>query len=195
MVILRFAPLAVAALIGSTDAAGTGYNFIKNGADWPSDFPDCGLTNQSPIDLKTDESAYKTYDFQDDSFNKIYTNQVGDGTNGIKIEWMNGATTQVAVNAAGQDTQTFHSKLATEVFGSNPRFTGVQFHFHAGSEHTVDGVRHDLEMHTVHLAAEKLNGFDYAAVGLMFSASKADSVSDDMVKTIDAFFDSMEWSK
>jgi len=51
-------------------------------------------------------------------------------------------------------------------------FNGIQFHFHNGAEHTIDGKRHDLEMHTVHLIDPKLAGqseFTYAAVGIMFS--------------------------
>ena len=74
MVNMKIAAFATAALMNSANAAGGGYDYKTNGADWPSDSPDCGLTNQSPIDLKTDENAYQTYDFQDDSFNKIYTN-------------------------------------------------------------------------------------------------------------------------
>ena len=71
---LRNVAFAVSALMSSASAAGGSYNYITNGADWPSDSPDCGLTNQSPIDLKTEEGAYPTYYFTDDKFNKIYTN-------------------------------------------------------------------------------------------------------------------------
>jgi len=98
------------------------------------------------------------------------------------------------VNKAGQDTQTFHSKLADTVYGSTSRYTGVQFHFHAGSEHTIDGKRHDLEMHTVHLANETKNGFGYAAMGLMFSVNDHDSVDESLVEIIDKFFESLDWS-
>jgi len=121
------AAIALAGLTSEVSAIGSGYDYATNGADWPAAFADCGLTNQSPIDLKTDENAYKTYDFQDDSFNKIYTNQVqNEGElEGITVEWKGGQTTQVAVDKAGQDTQTFHSKLAESVFGANPRYTGV----------------------------------------------------------------------
>ena len=53
---------------------------------------------------------------------------------------------------------------------------------HSGSEHTIDGVRHDLEMHTVHYpAAGELQtevggasstGFIASAMGLVFSVDK-----------------------
>lgn len=192
MVFTKYAKAIALAGLANQVSAGD-YNYITNGADWPAAYPDCGLTNQSPIDLKTDENAYKTYDFQDDSFNKIYTNQVQkEGEQGITIQWVNGYTTQVAVDRAGQKTQTFHSKLADSVYGGGSRYTGVQFHFHAGSEHTVDGVRHDFEMHTVHLAEETINNFGYAAMGLMFSVNKHNAVSEEIVEKIDAFFDSLQ---
>ena len=57
-------------------------------------------------------------------------------------------------------------------------WNGAQFHFHAGSEHTVDGKRHDLEMHTVHFPGETTqrleeDPFIAAAMGVMFSVNDA----------------------
>tara|TARA_B110000305_G_C19229757_1_gene534662 strand:+ start:422 stop:595 length:174 start_codon:yes stop_codon:yes gene_type:complete len=46
---------------------------------------------------------------------------------------------------------------------------------HAGSEHTIDGVRHDLEMHTVHYPSdgvESSTGYIASAMGLVFSVDK-----------------------
>lgn len=75
--------------------------------------------------------------------------------------------------------QTLQSDLAKELFGGGVRYTGVQFHFHAGSEHTVDGERYDLEMHTVHVADDAAGGFGNAALGIIFSVDKfSDSVTD-----------------
>jgi len=72
----------------------------------------------------------------------------------------------------------------------------VQFHFHAGSEHTVDGVRQDVEMHTVHLAVDEKSGFFAAAMGIMFSVNNpTPGVSDSDVAIIDEFFDSLNWSE
>lgn len=59
-------------------------------------------------------------------------------------------------------------------------FTAAQFHIHTPSEHTVNGIHYDLEMHIVHTLNE-LNktsempkgwadsGIKYAVVGLLFS--------------------------
>ena len=118
---MKYAGIA-SALVGSLNAAGGGgYDYLQNGADWPSISSECGLTNQSPIDLKTDNSGYDVHSFMDDDFNKVYTNQNTD----IQIEWKGGHTTQVAVNKPGQDHQTFNSKLAQEEFGSGTRYNGV----------------------------------------------------------------------
>ena len=50
---------------------------------------------------------------------------------------------------------------------------------HTGSEHTIDGVRHDLEMHTVHYPAMDTTGtypsetgYIASAMGLVFSVDK-----------------------
>ena len=74
----------------------------------------------------------------------------------------------------------------------------MQFHFHAGSEHTVEGKQHDLEMHTVHLPkpGDEKNGFIASAVGLFFSVNdwNKTAVDDEMIETIDEFFDSLQWT-
>lgn len=57
------------------------------------------------------------------------------------------ATNQFAVlpNSHG-----FNSTFGTTLTGGIEYFDAQQFHWHAGSEHTVDDVRMDFEMHTVH---------------------------------------------
>ena len=121
----------------------------------------------------------------------MYTNQEGD----ISIHW-DGHTSKIAVNKEGQDVQTFNSNLAEIAFGGPARFTGVQFHFHAGSEHTVEGKRHDLEMHTVHLPAEPMNGVKYAAMGLFFSVNDYNiDVNPWQEAIIDNFFESLKWEE
>lgn len=87
------------------------------------------------------------------------------------------------------------SNLASNVFGGNKQYNGAQFHFHAGSEHTVDGKRHDFEMHTVHLAQTVENDFKYAAMGLMFSVNDYNAkLSYAEQKIIDTFFETLDLS-
>ena len=49
--------------------------------------------------------------------------------------------------------------------GSESTFNSLQFHFHAPSEHTVDGKSMDLEMHIVHLYPDGSLG---AVLGVFF---------------------------
>merc|ERR1711934_685173 len=71
-----------------------------------------------------------------------------------------------------------------------------QFHFHTGSEHTIDGVRHDLEMHTVHFPKAAEGGVIAAAMGIFFSVNKSNAKLDEAdVKIIDDFFDSLKWDQ
>jgi len=84
------------------------------------------------------------------------------------------------------------------VYGASERYSGLQFHFHHGSEHTIEGKRHDLEMHTVHLADDTKNEGKMfaAAMGLMFSVNDASrEFSEAEVKVIDTFFDNLAWEK
>lgn len=89
----------------------------------------------------------------------------------------------------------FNSKLARDHFGGPHRFKGVQFHFHHMAEHTIDGVRHELEMHTVHLPeGGALNGIRYSAVGIIFSVSDySPDVTPEEEELIDKFFDELHW--
>jgi len=70
---------------------------------------------------------------------------------------------------------------------------------HAGSEHTIDGERFDLEMHTVHFPADVepgtlVDGYIASAMGLIFSVDNYDwSVTDEQREIIDRFFDNMQW--
>jgi carbonic anhydrase len=84
--------------------------------------------------------------------------------------------------------------MAEELWGADTVFNGAQFHFHAGSEHTIDGKRYDLEMHTVHYPRETKNDFIAAAMGLMFSVNDytADLTPGERM-VIDTFFDTLRW--
>lgn len=71
----------------------------------------------------------------------------------------------------------FTSSIPYEFWGTETplRFTAQQFHFHAPSEHSIDGNQMDLEMHTVHFNADeghlKETGFPDAALSIMFSVA------------------------
>lgn len=96
--------------------------------------------------------------------------------------------------ATGTTVNVFRSRLANSVYGAPTDYEGLQFHFHSGSEHTIDGKRFDLEMHTVHQAREAANGFQYSAVGIIFSVEDytADLTQAER-NVIDAFFNGLKW--
>ena len=88
-----------------------------------------------------------------------------------------GKTIQVNIPKADQEYNFFESGYSKNELGGDLKFTSLQFHFHAKSEHTINGKRYDLEMHTVH-APDEAKGSDitikYSALGLMFDVDDYD---------------------
>lgn len=83
-------------------------------------------------------------------------------------------------------------------------FVANQFHFHAPSEHTINGEYMDLEMHTVHYPASSGGmkdsadapdqTFIAAALGINFSVEKFTAdLSESEIMIIDNFFESLRW--
>lgn len=136
--------------------------------------------------MKRSSADYKKISSKDDNFQKFYVNQVGS----VASKWVGDTVkTETTYNTPNM----FSSMLAKNAFGGDTTFTAAQFHFHAGSEHTIDGVRHDFEMHTVHTAGKTLNNIGFAAMGIVFSVNDYDkSVTEEQVKIIDTFFDSLK---
>jgi len=54
--------------------------------------------------------------------------------------------------------QGFESTFGENELRGPTEFIANQFHWHSGSEHTVDDVRMDMEMHTVHFPKAPKNG-------------------------------------
>jgi carbonic anhydrase len=83
---------------------------------------------QSPVDLKK-ESAVTT----------VTMDTIGIDYVGAPLDIINNGHT-IQVNSDGKSTATLGGK----------KYKLLQFHFHAGSEHTVDGKQHPMEVHLVH---------------------------------------------
>jgi carbonic anhydrase len=171
------------------------WNYNTWGSDWGSLTAiagnECGNRNQSPIDLPSSVDSSQIYASKSDNFNKMYTDQTN-----AKIYW-DGHTSKITIVNPGEDLQKFSSSFAKDYLQGPERFSGVQFHFHHGSEHTIDGERHDLEMHTVHVPDEGAKGgIKYAAMGIMFSVDKHTANAEEWeVKIIDDFFENLQWSE
>lgn len=102
----------------------------------------------------------------------------------------------------------FTSQHSVDNLNGVEKYSAAQFHFHAKSEHTINGRRFDLEMHTVHLA-DKASGRRLAddtsssdgvkapfasAVGIIFDRYNYDpTVTAEERLVIDKFFDAINF--
>jgi len=113
---------------------------------------------------------------------------------GVPVVW-NEHTSQTSLNSLGQNQETFSSTHSAKTYGADSRFNGAQFHFHHQSEHSIEGVFYDLEMHTVNLPVHGTsNGFIASAMGLMFSVNDyTREMQAWEQEIIDRFFDSLSW--
>lgn len=99
---------------------------------------ECGETGQSPINIPADV----TWKANADTFVKTHKNL----TSPTATVVYNGAADNVATTA---ETMGFTSTYAATI-SAPESYEAQQFHWHQGSEHTIDDVRFDLEVHTVH---------------------------------------------
>ena len=185
----------IASLIGMVYAAGgSGYDYKTNGKDWPNltniAKNECGGSNQSPIDLTYDMESSDELDTRDDAFNIFGSNEKQQ-----TVIW-NGFTSQVNMKTGNGG---FWSQFAWNDIGSSRSYSAVQYHWHAQSEHTIEGQRFDLELHIVHAPNKPYkvtnnNGFKYAVLGIIFDTENHNAdLNDNQEKLIDAMFDSMAW--
>lgn len=115
---------------------------------------------------------------------------------------MKGYTVQINFKEAQSQDNYFESRYLSDNLKGPQKYNAAQFHFHAGSEHTIDGRRYDLEMHTVHLPPEgqettsdpnKPDIFG-SAVGLIFDVNDYDPcITDQERDIIDRFFESLNF--
>jgi carbonic anhydrase len=184
-------------LAGSASAAGASFNYYKQGGDWAklsdkagNEKWQCDEDQQSPIDLRND---FKKVEIAND----IRRYQYGNFFNRPR-EWV-GSDTTVKIYENKEKTvepgMYFQSHYAKEVLKASPEYEVLEFHFHHKSEHTIEGVHYDLEMHIVHVGtgtdAQKKNAFA-SAMGFIFDTTKAEAVDKDTEAAIDGFFDSLK---
>lgn len=80
----------------------------------------------------------------------------------------NGHTFQVSLNKPGK------------IVIDGVPYEFLQFHFHAGSEHTINGYRYPLEVHLVHAAADGR----LAVIGIMFVEGKENPALSQLISTL-----------
>jgi carbonic anhydrase len=190
-------PLFFAAASALDDA----WDYSQHGTNWASlsiTDNNCGGKAQSPINLisRADNA----------NFNKEYKNRIvdftRDGEEGFLSDYtnaydanvvFNGHTVQVDldVSVGGPQNQMISEGMAE--LGYQTTYNAHKFNFHAGSEHTIDGVRHDLEMHTIHNPQAAMNSLEGSAIGIMFSVEDFTAeLSWSEERMIDTFFESLQ---
>ncbi len=111
-----------------------------------SGFADCGGLSQSPINIITKElAASKELTIPTFSYGKS------------KVDIINNSHT-VQFNVDGENKVDLNKK----------EYKLLQFHYHALSEHTIDGEYFPIEVHFVH----KHSDTDFAVIGVMFVEGK-----------------------
>ena len=160
--------LALGALAGACELEDGGavvYNYNQNGADWGIDSPLCDTgVEQSPIDLTAATLSEKLMLSLAD-----YENYV---TGDVKLKDHTlefGVTDGVLSLAFGDD------QLPAD-------FNPLQFHFHAPSEHVIDGEYMDLEVHIVHLYSTGGLG---AVIGIMFDRVAGGNSDNPFIEALD----------
>lgn len=130
-------------------------------------------------------------------FNKMYAPL---STSAQKFD---GHTSVTSYSYVGTGTPNgFYSRHNEYTRETVPIWNAAQFHWHAKSEHTVNGRQFDLELHVVHTPETKdtsstrnANGFIYAVLGIFFDTDPefAKGFEDHEIRIIDDFLDSMRW--
>ena len=159
MLLLGAAAICIALAAGA-EGVHWGYGAEDGPAAWSrlsADYALCAAGgSQSPIDLRVKETSKPAevveFDYRPSSLRIARNSYVAEVLN-------NGHTIQIDVDE--------DSDLAI----GKRRYQLLQYHFHAPSEHAVDGKRFPMEMHLVH---RSVTG-DLAVVGVLIEAGAANS--------------------
>lgn len=150
-------PLISGLVFGQTAAERRStFGYFYSGAEWFNSFPDCGADRQSPIDIvqsKTTAGNAMSFELRLRSNNKTIDSK----------------------RSGGLTNSGMYSILRISN-GSNQfnNFTALNYHAHVTSEHSIDGVFGDTEVHIVHqyVSPEGVpDATKLAVVGFIFKLS------------------------
>lgn len=134
---------------------------------WKTNYPLCGVSFQSPINIVTD----KALPLPGTCF-VLSTAPVLPSYN--LVERLEHTLEVVASPRFANRTRLFSS-----FFTTSDIFNLDQFHFHSPSEHTINGVHTDLEVHYLHTSADN----SMAVVSVLYNISSAKSeMIDDLLE-------------
>ncbi|XP_004639778.1 carbonic anhydrase 6 [Octodon degus] len=149
------AALVALLLLGVQTRVGSGWTYSEGDLDeahWPLEYPECGGSRQSPIDLQRQAVRFNP------ALNELDFAGYNDAQDGQFTMINNGHTVQISLPS---------TMLMTAPDGTE--YAAVQMHYHwggasgevSGSEHTVDGMRRVIEIHVVHYNT-KYESYDVA---------------------------------
>jgi len=160
-------------LIALTQSAGPGcayvetvtdntkeWNYKQGGAEWSCGDCKTNKGQQSPIDVKLPEKG--TTGFKDNLTVKV---EVPDSSQTVKL-----LRSKSTIKVDFTPSSTMQTMKAMQINGMEKSYKAAQFHFHAPSEHTVNGKQYDLCIHTVNVLTSKNedSGRSYAVLGYLF---------------------------
>jgi len=152
---------------GANAAAGV-FHYKEMGADWGEAVPLCKFgKEQSPIDL-SESGAEGSDSMQLNGF----------GYRDYVQRTVKRSDHTIVVDATdGEFELNFFD-------GSQSLFTPLQFHFHAPSEHTVNGKNYDLELHVVHKYKDTAASLG-AVIGIFFDRKAGGNYDNDIISSLD----------
>jgi len=129
------------------------FNYKKgdpNGPDnWANQCPECAKTQQSPINLDELHTVTSNYSVTFD-YPALPSFTVQNNGHTVQVPYTGG--TAILTDLTTGNTTTFNT---------------AQFHFHAPSEHTINGTHQSMEIHMVHTFESS-----FLVVGAFFNLSK-----------------------
>ena len=137
----------------------------------------CGTgTEQSPIDFVTDDAS----EIDDDEAMDVELNFNDFEGDDVSLTWPSGHSAKVSRVSGG--TMGSMNAMIKESKGQELTFDLLQFHFHAGSEHTIDNKQYDLCMHMVHLTSTSDLARPYAVIGVLFEEGDENDFLKDLIE-------------
>ena len=133
------------------------WDYDEQGEDWSSGSCATGV-QQSPINIISSNARCSNSDLLQVTLNTSFASEIINNGHSYECE--------------GEA-----SKILWTSSGSSIPFEAAQYHFHAPSEHTIDGRRYDLEVHIVHSVSSDYQYVDtltrsLAVIGILFEVDE-----------------------
>jgi len=163
----------------ATSHTAAGHWNYTNPAIWSTEFPTCGGTEQSPVDFDNTLTA------NNNLTPGVASTLTFAGYTGTMPSWSyknNGHTLQATpsdVTSTGYSISAPNNSSRCTTCGATITYNLQQYHFHAPSEHTVNGNAFDMELHFVHKYTNTTDNTDhYAVIGILINSDTTPNAAD-----------------